>query len=394
MTGRLLTLGSLTLVFATLLLSAAHPVQAQTQAVLYNFTGGSDGSWPTWGLVSDRASNLYGTTYGGGLGYGVVFELSPGGSGSWNETVLYSFTGGMDGANPSSPLIFDKSGHIYGEVSYGGALGYGAVFELVKTKAGWTEKVLHSFAGGADGQFPIAGLLFDAAGNLYGETYNGWGVATVFKMSPSHGGWTEQVIYSVVTSGAGLTMDTAGNIFGANYSTIFELSPNGNGGWTPTVIHTFTGYPKDGYYASSALVLDQAGNLYGTTAQGGRWYGGVVYKLSPGKNGQWGERILYTVRGGKNIGALGEIVLDAAGNIYGTSDWGGRHAWGTVFELAAPIGKGGYQEKILWNFTGTDGLNPWGVILDGAGNLYGVTAKGGSTYADDYGYGVVFKVTP
>jgi hypothetical protein len=142
-------------------------------------------------------------------------------------------------------------------------------------------------------------------------------------------------------------------------------------------------------------VLDQAGNLYGTTADGGRWYGGAIYKLSPAKNGRWKEKILYSVRGGKGISALQGIVLDAAGNIYGNSFWGGRHAWGTVFELAAPVGKGSYKERILWNFTGTDGLNPLGsVMLDDAGDLYGVTGKGGSTYGDDYGFGVVFKVTP
>jgi uncharacterized repeat protein (TIGR03803 family) len=215
-------------------------------------------------------------------------------------------------------------------------------------------------------------------------------------MSPSTDGWTEQVIYAVETSGAGLAMDAAGNIFGATYSTVFELSPNGTGGWNPTTIHTFTGYPNDGYDAQSTPVLDSAGNLYGTTVEGGATNGGTVYKLRPGKQGEWTEEILHSF----GIGAKGPngpegVVLDAVGNIYGTSLFGGEHDWGTVFELAAPVGKSRYAEKVIWNFTGTDGLGPYAsLILDSAGNLYGATYKGGSTYGDQYGYGVVFEVTP
>jgi len=383
-------------VLSALLLVAARPAQAQTETVLHNFTDGSDGGYPLWNLTFDGAGNLYGTTQGGGLGYGTVFELSPNGSGGWNQTVLYSFTGGADGANPSGPLIFDSAGNIYGTASGGGANGHGVVFELSPMGTSWKQKVLHSFRGGNDGKFPIGGLIFDPAGNLYGTTYNGWGLATVFELSPSGGNWTKQVIYRVAaTSGAGLTMDNAGNIFGSTYWTAFELSPKGKGGWTPAVIHTFTGYPKDGQDASGTPVLDKAGNIYGTTVEGGRGDVGTVYELSPGKNGAWTEKILYSFRGGKGASSpAAGIVFDEAGNIYGTTFWGGKHVWGTVFELA-PIGKGSYTEKILWSFTGMDGLNPYtGVIRDNAGNLYGATSKGGTTYGDDYGYGVVFEVTP
>jgi uncharacterized repeat protein (TIGR03803 family) len=377
-------------------LFAVRPARAQTENVLYNFTGGSDGAYPEWSLTSDRAGNFYGTTYGGGFGYGIVFELSPNGIGGWNETVLYSFTGGDDGANPSGPLTFDSAGNLYGTASGGGTYGFGVVFELSPVGTSWAESVLHSFAGGTDGKFPVSGLIFDSAGNLYGTTYNGWGTATIFEMSPSGGEWTEQVIYSVETSGAGLTMDAAGNIFSVTYSEVFELSPNGNGGWTPSVIHTFTGYPKDGYYADTSPVLDKAGNVYGTTVEGGPDNGGTVYRVSPGKKGKWKETILHSFRGFKrgNSPAAG-IVFDEAGNIYGTTFWGGKHDWGTVFELVAPVGKGSYKEKILWSFTGADGLGPYaGVILDSAGNLYGATYKGGTTYGDNYGYGVVFQVNP
>jgi hypothetical protein len=143
-------------------------------------------------------------------------------------------------------------------------------------------------------------------------------------------------------------------------------------------------------------VLDKAGNIYGTTAEGGPDNGGTVYRLRPGKKGKWTETILHSFRGfERGYAPAAGIVFDEAGNIYGTTFWGGKHDWGTVFELVAPIGKGGYEEKILWSFTGADGLGPYaGVILDSAGNLYGATYKGGTTYGDNYGYGVVFKVTP
>ena len=382
---------------SALLLAAAQRADSQTETVLHNFTKGSDGAYPNWGLIADSSGNLYGTAGGGGLGYGTVFELSPNGIGGWNETVLHSFTGGEDGKDPSGPVMFDSERNLYGTTAGGGARGHGVVFELTPMGKRWEEKVLHSFKGGPDGKFPISGVIMDKAGNLYGTTYNGFKVATVFELSPSGGsGWTKRVIYNVATSGAGLTMDAAGDIFLATYWTVFELLPDGNGGWIPTVLHTFAGYPKDGYWASSSPVLDQAGNLYGTTTAGGPDNGGMVYKLIPGKNGKWMEKVLHFFEGfTRGNSPAGNIVLDASGNIYGTTDWGGKHDLGTVFELVAPNGTGGYQEKLLWSFTGTDGLNPdAGVILDGAGNLYGTASKGGTTYTHDYGYGVVFQVSP
>ena len=378
------------------LLLIAPLAQSQTETVLYNFTGGSDGAYPEWSLISDRAGNFFGTTYAGGLGYGTIFELSPNGNGGWNEIVLYSFTGAVDGANPSGSLLFDNSGRLYGTASAGGVHGYGVVFELSEVGTSWTESVLHSFAGGMDGKFPIGGVIADSTGHrFYGTTYNGFDVATIFELTQSDGHWRKTVIDRVTTSGAGLTMDAAGNIFSATYSNVFELSPNGRGGWTRTVIYTFTGYPKDGYYADSTPLLDKAGNLYGTTVEGGPDNCGTVYKLIPGANRKWTEQILYSCKGGKSPNSPSGIVLDASGNVYGTTFWGGRNEWGTVFELIAPVGKGSYKEKVLWSFTGTDGLGPYAsVIVDGAGNIYGATYKGGNTYKDNYGYGVVFEVIP
>jgi uncharacterized repeat protein (TIGR03803 family) len=385
-------------VLFALLPMAARPAQAQTETVLYNFTGFSDGGTPNSRLTSDGAGNFYGTTYSGGLGYGTVFQLSPNGSGGWNETVLHTFTGGADGALPTySYVIFDNLGNLYGTAFQGGGgcapFGCGVVFELSHGGTSWTENVLYSFADYPDGANPVNGLIMDIAGHLYGTTNSGGsGNGTVFELSPSDGGWTAQAIAAVGSAYAGLTMDAAGNIFGASTSsTVFELSPTGPGGWTSTVIHTFTGAPADGYQPQGSLVLDNAGNLYGSTLTGGATKKGTIYELSPGESGAWTEKILYSFKGGKKDGSdpWAGIVFDAAGNIYGTTQTGGAYGDGTVFELVAPVGTGSYKEKLLWSFNGTDGQVPFGSLVpDSAGNLYGTTYGGGST-----GYGVVFEAT-
>lgn len=388
---------TLALLFAPLLIEV-QPAQAQTEAVLYNFTGNSDGGWPQSNLTSDGAGNFYGTTYIGGFGYGTVFELSPNGSGGWNETVLQSFWGEYGMYPFYSYVIFDNVGNLYGTAYSGGANGEGVVFELSPVGTSWTETALHNF-GWTDGAVnPVNGLIMDSAGNLYGTTSygGGQGIGAVFELSPSGGGWTEQVIYNQQNpTYAGLTMDAAGNIFGVSASTVFELSPNGNGGWNSTVIHTFAGGGKDGSNAEGTPVIDKAGNLYGTTYGGGSHDSGTVYKLSPittGKNkGQWKEKILHSF-GSRKDGSSpwAGVVLDAAGNIYGTTLGGGKYGSGTVFELVAPVGKGSYKKRILWSFDGTDGYEPFdSLFLDGAGNLYGTTYGGGSS-----GYGVVFELTP
>lgn len=297
-------------------------------------------------------------------------------------------------------MTFDGAGNLYGTTTYGGAYNKGTVFELTPVRTSWKETVLHSFGSDRDGETPLNNLVMDAAGNLYGTT-----LREVFELSPSGGNWTVSVIYNLDTDVlSGLTIDPAGNIFGASLATVFELSPNGNGGWRKRAIYNFTGGPKDGTYAVGTPALDQAGNLYGTTAQGGLGGGdgdGTVYELSPVPNGTWTEKILYFFRGGNDAGnpSMGGVVLDAAGNIYGTSSSGGRHGDGAVFKVAAPTGKSSYQEKILWNFNGKNGSLPeGGVILDGAGNLYGTTAAGGNVKdcsgENPTGCGVIFRITP
>jgi len=379
-----------------LLLTAASPAQAQTETVLYNFAGGRDGVDPESNLISD-GTNIFGTTLDGGMGYGTVFELSPNGSGGWNETILHRFTGKGDGEYPTNNLIFDAAGNLYGAAG-GGTHGYGVVFKLSPMGGSWKETTAFTFSG-APG--PPNGIVMDAAGNIYGTagvtSEQGLYVnsGSVFELVPARHGFTLQVIYSdsgkqAVTS-PGLTMDAAGNIFAVVASKVVELSPSG-GSWTSTVLYPITG--AAGYV--STPVLDQAGNVYGTTESLGTNGHGKVYKLTYGKNGKWALNNLYSFcRPDKcydlnGYQPLGQLLLDAAGNIYGTTTSGGEYNNGTVFELAAPVGKGSYAEKILWNFNGTDGANPFaGLIADSAGNLYGTTAAGGPS-----GNGVVFELTP
>jgi uncharacterized repeat protein (TIGR03803 family) len=249
------------------------------------------------------------------------------------------------------------------------------------------------------------------AGNL-NRTIKGSGGGHLFELSPSGGGWTEQVLYQFETiplgpfyiGYAGLTMDAAGNLFGASEDTVFELSPNGSGGWSPTAIHTF-GAAENGSNPVGTPVLDQAGNVYGTTEGGGAYNSGTVYKLSPGRR-RWTYEILYSFKSGPEDGSqpFAGIVFDAAGNIYGTTFSGGESGQGTVYELVAPVGTGSYTEKVLWSFNFPDGFRPVdSLILDSAGNLYGTTPGGGtgggpdnicSNVPDAPGCGVIFEVTP
>jgi hypothetical protein len=393
---------------------AARPAQAQsTETVLYNFTGGTDGGTPQSSLTL-RGGNFYGTTqFGGtGLGQGTVFVVSPNGSGGWNETVINNFcpeSGACpNGSYPNGPVIFDSVGNLYGITPEGGntncsAVGCGVAFELSPVGADWTETVLYVFCspftgvcqGGND---PGGGVVMDAAGNLYGQVAPG-----AFELSPSSGGWTEKLIsFNVENSKSGLTMDATGNIFGMAFGVTglvaFELSPNGKGGWNTTVLYTFTTNPNPTIWSS--LALDQAGNLYGTETgwyigpgNGEDEFFGTAYKLSPGETG-WTKTVIYTfspddsaLEGNGPSG--GGLVLDSAGNIYGTTMQGGTYGQGTVFELVAPVGMGSYEEKVLWSFDGTDGSKPnGGLILDSAGNLYGTTPTGGSS-----GAGIAFEIS-
>lgn len=324
-----------------------------TEQVLYSFTG-SDGAEPAAGLIMDSAGNLYGTTVAGGTGCygygcGVVFELSPSNGGEWTEQVLYKFTGGSDGRAASASLIMDGTGNLYGTTLYGGAgcnvLGCGVVFELSPSNSGeWTEEVLHGFTGG-DGANPYAGLIMDAGGNLYGTTEAGGsaGLGTVFKLSQSGGNWIEQVLYSFegnpgATPYGSLIMDGAGNLYGTTagessqaQGTVFQLSQS-NGNWTMHVLHTFTGEEGDGAEPFAGLIMDSAGNLYGTTNMGGYSGNGTVFKLFQ-SGGSWLEQILHLFIGSDGAKPYAGLIMDRAGNLYGTTEFGGSSGQGTIFRV-------------------------------------------------------------
>jgi uncharacterized repeat protein (TIGR03803 family) len=327
-----------------------------SEKVLYSFTGsGGDGSHPYAGLIMDASGNLYSTTETGGTsGYGTVFELVNS-SGSYSEKVLYSFTGsGGDGSDPLAGLIMDASGNLYSTTFDGGTSGCGTVFELVNSSSTYSEKVLHSFANsGGDGWRPYAGLIMDASGNLYGTTYVGGtsGPGTVFELVNSSGTYSEKVLYSFTGSGgdgsqpvAGLIMDASGNLYGTTLiggtsedcyggcGTVFELV-NSSGTYSEKVLHSFT--YSDGEYPQAGLIMDASGNLYGTTEEGGTSGGnGTVFELV-NSSGAYSEKVLYSFTDSSWDGfyVTAGLIMDASGNLYGTTGEGDASGYGTVFEV-------------------------------------------------------------
>jgi uncharacterized repeat protein (TIGR03803 family) len=388
-----------------------------SENALYNFSGGSDPKLPYAGLIFDKAGNLYGTTeLGGANNQGTVFEIILNANGSWTETVLYNFTGGSDGGQPYANLVFDTAGNLYGTTNFGGSancnLGCGTVFKLAPGSSGWTENVLYTFTGGTDGREPSARVVLDAAGNLYGTTLLGGtigsvcssGCGAVFKLTKGSGGWTESVVYAFAggTDGAspydGLALDAAGNLYGttygggtSGYGTIFKLTP-GSSGWTESVLHSFTG-ANDGKYPYGDLILDATGNLYGTAFQGGGPGYGVVFEMLPSSKGGWRERVLHTFGNAPSANPVAGLVMDTAGNLYGTTMAGAAQSscgggCGTLFKLT-PAASGGWTFKAVHIFgQGTDGFHPTGdLVLDSAGNMYGTTQAGGAQ-----GSGLVFEI--
>jgi len=358
---------------------------------------------PFAGLVADLQGNLYGTTAtGGALGWGSVFELASDGHGGWNETLLHSFKP-KGGRFPEASLIFDADGDLYGTTTGGGIYGFGTVFELAPDgHGGWHETVLHSF-NGTDGLYPAAGLIFDSGGSLYGTTQQGGasGAGTIFNLAPNgHDGWNETVLHSFdVNDGknplAGLVFDVAGNLYGttvvggaSGLGTVFELVPDGHGTWKETVLHSFSGDP-DGYSPEAGLIFDSSGNLYGTTMWGGASGAGTIFKLARNGHDGWNETVLHSCvyREGQN--PVASLVFDAAGNLYGTTWGGGTQGFGTVFKLA-PNGHGDWKQTVLHSFKNRPGALPLGsLIYNSLGRLYGTTRGDRRTT-----FGSVFEITP
>jgi uncharacterized repeat protein (TIGR03803 family) len=396
----LIPIMALAFTLSAVLTSAIPPAQAQTFTLLYTFTGAADGGSPEAGLVLDDEGNLYGTTTAGGSGVfgcptgcGTVFKVDTAG----NETVLHSF--GENGTDGEAPfygyLVRDGAGNLYGTTSYGGTHGSGTVFRV--TPAG--KEVFFSFAG-KDGGFPFSGLIADTAGNFYGTTYvrgtgcPPYGCGTVFKITSAG---EETVLHNFEGAPDGdnpyadLVRDTAGNLYGTTATggdvgagTVFKIATNGQ----ETVLYSFTG-TNDGGLPFAGLVLDGAGNLYGTALIGGTSGQGTVFKVDPTGT----ETVLYNfcsqpscADGSQPYAAL---VRDSAGNLYGTTESGGANQAGTVFKLNS---KG--QEIVLHSFCSlpgcADGGYPSaGLARDSAGNLYGTT----SNFAA-YASGTVFKIAP
>lgn len=377
---------------------ASPRANSQAFSVAHNFAGGTDGANPLAGLVMDASGNLYGTTTSGGnFGAGSVFEFSSAGV----ETVLYSFKGGVDGAEPEGSLLLIGTG-VYGTTASGGASGAGTVFEL--TLAG-KESVLYSFTGKTDGSAPGSSLVRDSGGNLYGTTNLGGthGDGTVFKLvhpkAPSTV-WTEQVLYSFgngqdgTNPVAGVSFDSAGNLYGTTSGAgeygngnVFQLAASGSG-WTENILHQFE-LLNDGGIPYAGIVVDHAGNLYGATTDGGAGGsqgGGTIFEMSL-SGGNWSFTVLYALPGWGISGSFRNLLVSGS-KIYATTHCDGANNAGTVYELTHSP-KGGWTYTSLYVFTGgSDGLFSFSnLVLDKTGNLYGTTNLGGQ-----FGRGVLFKI--
>ncbi|HEY6766354.1 MAG TPA: choice-of-anchor tandem repeat GloVer-containing protein [Candidatus Sulfotelmatobacter sp.] len=366
------------LALAAICFSLPVSAHAQTESVIYSFPGGYPGNY-AWGTpIFDKGGNLYGTAYEGAGCCGVVFKLAPLPGGKWRQTVLHGFAAGTYGSYVQAGLVQDAAGNIYGATNLGGDLsvycyypGCGVIFELSPTASGpWKETVLHKFTGGKDGGAPNGGLVIDSAGNLYGTTL----------------------------LGGDTTACT--NVIGNGCGVVFKLSNAGVSGWRETVLRTFTAGPG-GVGPNGGLVFDGDGNLYGT-AGGGADAKGVVFQLTPSSGGEWTEHVLHTFNNEGYPGA--GVIFDKAGNLYGsTQDFAATCPasgdCGSVFELS-PTSTGLWNETILHTFTGSsngDGAYPHDLAFDATGNIYGTTEFGGLYTVDacDFdGCGTVFKLSP
>jgi uncharacterized repeat protein (TIGR03803 family) len=392
----------------------ATAAQAQSFTVLHAFSGGRDGGYPFTGLTL-QGQTFFGTTFGGAADYGTVFSLKQVGS-NWQFSTLHTFQNGPDGAGPSSPLIMGPDGALYGATSAGGGgpcltsngyHGCGTVYKVLppphassNANANWNTTILYNFSG-TDGSYPQGDLAFDNNGTLYGTTVNGGSAdsGVIYTLTASTGHWTQNILYDVMNNGdgqfpwGGVIFDNAGDLYGVmtgggphDFGVVYELSPSGSG-WTERAIHGFTDEGNDGMGPQSGLIRDPAGNLYGATVYLPN-SGGSAFELTP-SGGSWNYNFLSSFPGGLRLGPYASMVMDSAGNLYGTTFADGQYGYGTIFKLTRSNGSWTYQT--LHTFTGgDDGASPMApLIFDASGNLYGTTSGGGH-----YSAGVVFKITP
>jgi uncharacterized repeat protein (TIGR03803 family) len=395
----------------------AIAAQAQYQyTVLHAFGSGDDGAGVWSSVVFDSQGNLYGTTSGGGAHQaGTVYELTPQEDGNWTEAILYNFLSSpSDGAGPFGGVTVGPGGNLYGTTQVDGNDHYGTVYELSPGLGGWTETVLYNFCsrpGCSDGGSPYAGVIVDKAGNLYGTAHN------VYELSPAPANWAENVLHNFTgTNGDGYfpqaapIMDAARNIYGTTLygggggcddgcGTVYQLeTPIGawskSPGWREHILHRFGEAPDDGAFPGvGELAIDGHGNLYGTADTGGTGRGGIVYKLvrtSAAPGGVWAEVILHNFApDGLGYEPGGGVIIDSAGNLYGTTINGGSPfcGCGVVYKLS-PQPDGQWQYTLLHTFVGSDGAQPDANLTIGPdGNLYGTAAAGGT-----FGGGVVFQI--
>ena len=381
--------------------------RATTTDVIFSFEE-DDGEYADTDLETDNAGSIYGTTVlGGDFGGGTVFQLSPTPTG-WNQTVLYSFTGGADGGEPYKGVTIDRRGNLYGTAVTGGSGGCeggcGVVYKLTKSNGTWNQTVIHAFTGGGDGSGPGARVTLDRSGNVYGMTPTGgtYGVGTIYKLHPHAGSYEFQVIHTFTggddgaTGSAGRMLLQHGRLYGAatvgglyGSGVVFELTPTAVGEWNFRGLYSFQGQP-DGSFPYGALLRAGSGKIYGTTYYGGENGIGSVYELSPRSVGEWDGRVIYSFQEGSDGNSpISNLVRDAAGNLFGTTSEGGLGS-GAIFKLT-PNGGGQWTESVVHPFAGPPdgGFSYNGMVVDRFGNFYGATVHGGTD--DD---GCVYKFTP
>ncbi len=416
---------------ATLLffaLVAALPCHAQTYTVIHQFSNGADGGAPIAGLTVAANDKFYGgASDGGQAGAGTTFQLQLKNS-SWILTPLYTFSFNNEGSiGPNSRVLIGSDNSLYGTTYSQGVhgcqnnLGCGLVYKLRpllsvcrSALCYWTPTVLYTFSGNADGAYPEGDLIFGRSGVMYGTTFGGGNSGCQLGTGDNCG-----VVYSLTTAGgytslytfqggsdgsspvSGVIEDQAGNLYGTTSEgggqgcsgqgcgTVFELSPNGSG-WTEKILYRFQG-GTDGAAPMAGLIFDAAGNLYGTTGRGGSGEGGTAFELTP-SGGQWTFHLLYSFNGpaqGHDFpGPHASLAMDAAGNLYGTTMWDGANAQGAIFKLT--LSGGSYSYTSLHDFTaGIDGAQPRSnVVFDAAGNMYGTASAGGTAE------GVAWQIMP
>jgi uncharacterized repeat protein (TIGR03803 family) len=379
-------------------LIVAHTAFAQTETILVNLQNDAVGYSASEGVAFDSSGNLYGVTgYGGGDGSGAIFEMSPAGGGTWSAPVVLLDVAGR----PESPLFVDASRNIFTTATFLGPGLEGGVYELSHGGGGWTQEVLYEFLRTKDARSPWSNVVFDSSGNLYGTAQFGPthpGIGAVYELSPTESGeWKESLpyvggpAYGVAPEWVAVT--PSGNLYVATLyggahqgGVVFQLTPSAEG-WTPSVMYAFPAGSSP-----CCLTLDASGDVYGTTFTGGLYGAGTVFRLKKTASGGWGLQTLHSFGSGSdgNQPAFSVPVFDSAGNLYGTTFYGGSDGIGVVYKLSPGSGAN-WTETILHNFMndGVDGNTPMGGVAFGSdGNLYGTTVYGGLN-----GDGVVYELT-